>query len=277
MPDRVLVAHDGSDLAREAFACALAIASAAGIPILALHVIEATFPAPVLGDPLLAFDPAPLVGESPEERAARLKDRRAWAERTFALLRAECDKASVPFESRIEEGELVRTLQSVAAPGDILAIGKRGRFATAGLGSATRSLVRHASCPVLVVGAPVRALTRVLAVFDGAQASRKALEVARSVARQTGWPLTVLACAAHGLTLDAAVDEARRLAPEGSTIPFARERDDETALLEQAAANAGLALLVMGAYPDSWLHELLFGSTAPKVLKSIGAPILLAH
>ncbi|MBL0922379.1 MAG: universal stress protein, partial [Phycisphaerales bacterium] len=76
MPDRIIVAFDGSDLAREAFIHALGVARAAKLPVLAVYIVEPLPLVPPVGDPLLAFDPTPSIIASPEEVAERDAERR---------------------------------------------------------------------------------------------------------------------------------------------------------------------------------------------------------
>ncbi|MBL0921708.1 MAG: universal stress protein, partial [Phycisphaerales bacterium] len=184
--------------------------------------------------------------------------------------------SGVSVETRLLEGELIPTLCGLARASDLIVVGKKGRFRAAGIGSATRSLVTRAPAPVMIVSLPFSPLRRVLGVFENSDAGRKAVGLAKELAAQTGWPLTILAVAGHGAELPRAEAMARELAGGSPVVPM-RGAADEAGAIEQAAHEARDALLVMGAYAGSWLHQAFFGSTAPRALKDVGAPVVLAH
>jgi len=276
MPSRIIVAFDGSNLAREAFVHALSIARAAKLPVLALHVIEPCPIVPPVGDPLLAFDPTPSVIASPEERAEEEAERRATGERLLKSLLPQAERSGVQVETRIVEGDLISTLCEISGPSDLIALGKKGRFRAAGLGSATRSLVKKSPAPVMVVSVPFMPLRRVLGVFENTDAGRRAVALAREISDATRWPLSVLAVAGHGADVVKATELARAAADGAPVVPLLHAAD-EPAAIEQAAHESRDALVIVGAYAQSWLHEALFGSAAPRMLKELGVPVVLAH
>lgn len=276
MPQRIIVAFDGSDLAREALQHALQIARQASLPVLVLTIIEPVPLVPTVGDPLLAFDPSPAVIASPEEIAAQSAERRADAEKLLQSLRPVIDRSGVKVELQAVEGELIPTLCRTAREGDLIALGKKGRFRAAGLGSATRELVTTAPAPVMVVSVPFMPLRRVLAVFENTDAGRRAVALAHDLAGKTRWPLSILAVGGHGVYNQEAASMAKALA-QGAPVVTMPDDVEEAQAIEHAAEEARDAVVVMGAYAESWLHQAIFGAAAPRVLKDIGVPVILAH
>ncbi len=278
MIKRIIVAYDGSDLAREAFAYAVQIAEAAGVEVFGLHAIEPT-PAPIMiADPIVGFDPTPIVTriETEADRRAKALERKE-AERDFADLQQYCEKRNVVFRSAIEDGPLLDRLLNDADPTDLIAVGAAGRFARHGLGSFTKEIVKNGPCPLLIVSGPLRQVGRILTAYDGSGASERAVAWAIAAAAQTSWPLTVLAVSTKKLSLDDALAKAQELAPRAQVVHEGPENQSKTQQIERIADHAKHAMLAFGAYTDSWLHQLFFGGTTGKVLAEVQAPVVLVR
>jgi nucleotide-binding universal stress UspA family protein len=277
MIDRVVVAFDGSDLAREAFAYAVMLAEVTSRPrplkVHAVHVLEPDPPPMIVGDPGLV-DPTPII----RQREADREKETEWARREFAEMAKLCRRRGVEFSEQIETGALLETVCDIASAHDLIAVGRKGRFKRSGLGSTTSALLRHAPGPVLVVSGEMRPVNRVLVVFDGSSVSKRAVAEAEEFAQASGWPLTTLAAAGHGHDLSEALQRAQELAPEAQVISLSEtEQRDEAKLIEHAASADHYALLFMGAYPESMLHRLLFGGATERVLSNLGAPVVLVR
>ncbi|MCB9846357.1 MAG: universal stress protein [Phycisphaeraceae bacterium] len=268
----VVVAYDGSDLSREAFAYGTMLARAANASMVVVRVIEPLPSVTVLPDPAIAV--APIVDDVAED-PARIEAERETAVRELSEQVGFARTAGVECSARIEESGLIDALRRVADPTDLIAIGMKGRFARARIGSSTAELVRHSPCPVLVVSGALRDVNRVLCAFDGSGPSARAVEWSRALAEQSGWPLSVLAVERPGATLEQALEGAQRLAPEAQVISYGDHGQSEARQIESAAEQTRTALLVMGAFPDSWLHRLFFGGTTDHVLTHVNAPVVL--
>lgn len=274
MLQRIIVAFDGSADAREAFAYSLMIAMASKAKVVGFYALEPAVAPVAMADPTLGVDLGPALMFDNE----RIQAERQQAERALAALEDEASARGVKFHSVIAHGRLLDALTDEAGADDLIAIGRKGRFARAGVGSTTRALVASAPCPVLVASGAMRPVTRILAVYDSADASKKALSFAADLSRQTTWPLTVLAAAGHGFSLEEALDHAATLAPGATIVSLgAEEQQDEARLIEHAADKAGYALLVLGAFTHSWIYNLLFGSVTARVLDKVGGPVALVH
>lgn len=283
MIKRFVVAYDGSTFAREAFAYALMLAKQLGAstgsppPIHAVHVLEPSIDAALLADPTIITDPLmPPVLLSPEVLPDE-PSQRAEAERLLEELDDSCDSAGVPFTQSIQRGALIDTLIGIARPSDVLALGLKGRFRRAGIGSTTRSLVTHSPCPVLVVSGSLSPINRVLAPYDGTVPSTRATIFARELAKQAAWPLTILAVPRDELSLEEAIEWSQQLAADANVITLSRALGSEAELIERTAGADPYALLVMGAYADGWFKDLFAagGGTTSHVLTHLKAPIIL--
>jgi nucleotide-binding universal stress UspA family protein len=129
---------------------------------------------------------------------------------------------------------------------------------------------------VLVASGPVQPINRVLAAYDGTDVASRAAVFARDLARGMGWPLTILALPRAKFTLDQALQWAQTIAPEAQVIAEA-EGGGEAAVIERVVHKDPHALLVMGAYADSWFKDLFTGSTTSHVLTHLKSPIILVH
>ncbi|MBC7773241.1 MAG: universal stress protein [Pyrinomonadaceae bacterium] len=277
MIKRFLVGYDGSDLSREAFAYSLMFAQALRAEVRIIHVIESDIQTVLAGDPSVMMDPMmpPIMLKGADD--ATLRKQVADSEQMLDELEDSCLSADVAYSERIHHGGLIDTLFGEVRDGDVIALGLKGRFRRTGVGSSTRSLVSRSPCPVLVVSGPLVPINRVLTPYDGMAPSTRALLFARDLATQTGWPLSVLAMSRGDMSQEEACDWARQLAPAAQVMAQNSALGSEAELIERVVGADPYALLVMGAYSDSWLKDLFAGSTTSHVLSHLKAPIILVQ
>ena len=180
---------------------------------------------------------------------------------------------------------------------DLLVVGSRGlgRFKSALLGSVSRQLVTHASCPTAVIPEHAPAVERVLVGVDGSEHSLRALRWAHDEARGHGATLEVAAVhhwVAHTvgapwmpLSLLPAEDVTRRHTQR--LLDDAVERGtgaDETVvrtLLEGPPAEALLGraqdadLLVVGSRGMGGFERLLLGSVSARCIVHAPCPVVV--
>jgi len=273
----ILVAYDGSEQSREAFAYSIMLAENADADVIGLYAVEPSPPPIAVADPVVGFDPAFIIAaedQDPEEK----KKERERAQKSLDELRSFAVDAGVEYKSVIQDGRLIDVVVDRADPTDLIAIGAKGRFARAGIGSTTKALASRGPCPVLVVAGELRAVNRVLSVYDGSSQSKRAVKWGAELSEQTKWPLTCLAVSSSQLPLDDALEQAQKLAPDAQVVHYGPEdHESETEQIKTAASHATHAVIVMGAYPDSWLHQLFFGGPTSNVLRKVDAPIVLVH
>lgn len=144
---RILFPTDFSDCANFALPYAAGIARATGAALLCVHVVETVVPA--VGYTGMS-EPVPIVDISEQ-----LEDS---AERELPKIAA-CDEcAGLDVEEIIEHGdaatEIVRVAQERAV--ELIVVASHGRTGLGRMlfGSTAEAVVRHATCPVLVVKPP---------------------------------------------------------------------------------------------------------------------------
>jgi nucleotide-binding universal stress UspA family protein len=282
MIQRIVVAYDGSEQARAAYDAALMLARAAGAGILAVYIDEPDLAEALAVNPGMALDPLAPPAMAPPlviEGEGRLPD---GLEDEFEALGHECRVAGIAYESRFGRGPLVDWLVREAQPTDMIAVGLKGRFARGGVGSTTRALATQAPCPVLVVNRQLGPVNRVMTVFDGTGAAEAAVAFSIDLGRRANWPVTVLAMARGKVTLDRAMERAGSLAPDAQVLPLGDDRGSggdvwQAELIERATGKDRYALLVLGAYADSALKDVLLGSTTGHVLSHLGGAAVLVH
>jgi len=143
----IVVGVDGSEASRDAMRWAAEEARLRSASLVAIYTWSFIAPQPI-GDPgMLAVPVGDLPGQlSAEEDAAR------------AALDAAVDEAlgaepGVEVERKLAEGDAGDVLVAESADAELLVVGSHGRsgFKAAILGSVSRHVVAHASCPVVVV------------------------------------------------------------------------------------------------------------------------------
>jgi nucleotide-binding universal stress UspA family protein len=150
MSGTIVVGIDGSDASRAALEWAVEEAHLRDARVVAVHAWIFVPPQP-LGDPgLLAMPAGDIAGElSAENEAARTV-------LSTAVEEAVGGKAGVEVDQRIVEGDPGEMLVKESAEADLVVVGSHGRsgLSAALLGSVSRHVVDHATCPVVVVKTP---------------------------------------------------------------------------------------------------------------------------
>ncbi len=276
----VVVGVDDSVASAHALDRALQEATAAGLPLRAVHV----WTAPVwLAAAPGAYAVLATTGEV-ERMAQDLVER--LLEEARARQPRPGGRAAPAVEARTEvrEGEPGRQLVAAAQGAALAVVGGRGHgyLRSVLLGSATMHLLHHAPCPVMVVPerGPVtgHGFDRVVVGIDGSGSSRAALRWGHEAARRHGCPLVALHAwlsptlpppapppppdrfdEVAGRWLD---DQVRAALPEGTDL-------DVRLVLAHAGASWGLLdrtgpddLLVLGSRGRGGFASLVLGSVA---------------
>lgn len=179
------------------------------------------------------------------------------------------------------------TLLKLAERASLVVVGSRGRGPVASLllGSVGLAVVRHATCPVVVVrpGNPGRVRNGVVVGVDGGPSSRATVEFAYRQASLRQLPLTIL----HGIEEvwpPNATDDDLRISvteplsglvekyPDVTTrLELVRE-DAATVLVEQSRK---MDLVVLGAHHGGRLSTMLTGSVALSVVEHAECPVAI--
>jgi nucleotide-binding universal stress UspA family protein len=143
----ILLPTDFSDCANFALPCAAQIARATGASLLCVHVVETVVPAvgyTGMSEPLPIGDISEQLEDSAERELPKI---------------AECEEcADLNVEEVIVHGEAATEIVRVAKERavDLIVVSSHGRTGLGRIlfGSTAEAVVRHATCPVLVVKPP---------------------------------------------------------------------------------------------------------------------------
>ena len=281
--DRVVVGLDGSSTATAATRWATRVAERSGWPVRAVWAWQ--YPATTI----LPIGRADL--PNPEEVERRL------AERARELLQNSLGESAGRVSLEFHRGPATSVLLHAVNQGARMAVvGSRGLGGFEGmlLGSVSRQLVEHATCPVTVVReeqvAAADRLERIVVGIDGSRGAGRALAFAGELARAIDAELIVASAVSpsdlvqgHGEEPHTGFDEHRRLVLEW-TEPLREsdidhevvvvDGDARTALLE-LSAERGADLLVVGSRGLGPVGRLLLGSVASSLVKHAWLPVMV--
>jgi nucleotide-binding universal stress UspA family protein len=273
----LLVAVDSSAYARSSAEQAVALGRAYEARVTGLYVLDIRYvEMPPYVDYSYTFEAVPptLVPLDVME-SFRVK-----SERILNDLREFVGAAGLAVETRTEEGVPSQIIADVGKAHDLIVMGKRGEHAKWGrdlLGSTAENVTRRSATPVLLVEPTYRPLTTALVMFDGSHPATRALKLAADLAARTGLALRVL-------TVDDDATKGGATQSEASAYLGPLGLQAEYVVLPGRVAKAASALLakepvdlvVMGMRGHSVLHDLILGSTAEQLMRSVPHPILLA-
>jgi nucleotide-binding universal stress UspA family protein len=149
MAGTIVVGVDGSDASREALRWAAEEARLRSAQLVAIHAWSFVPVAPLGDAGVLAMPAGDLPGQLEAESEA------ATATLEEALAEAAGEGSGVEVDRRVVEGDPGEVLAAEAAKADLVVVGSHGRtgLKAALLGSVSRHVVDHATCPVVVVKA----------------------------------------------------------------------------------------------------------------------------
>ena len=149
MSGTIVAGVDGSAAAREALRWAAGEASLRGARLVVVHAWS-FFPAAPLGDPgMVPMPSVDLPGQLEAERDAELAGLDAAVADVLGA------GSTVEAEKRLVEGDPGEVLVAESEGAELVVVGSHGRsgIRAALLGSVSRHVVEHATCPVVVVKA----------------------------------------------------------------------------------------------------------------------------
>jgi nucleotide-binding universal stress UspA family protein len=272
----LLVAVDSSEYARSAQEQAVALGKAYQARVTGLYVLDVRYlEMPPYVDYSYTFEAAtPALIPVDLMESFRVK-----SERILGDLSAFVTAAGLTVETRAEEGVPSQMIADLGKAYDIIVMGKRGEHAKWGrdlLGSTAEGVTRRSATPVLLVEPAFRPLAEALVLFDGSNPATRALKLAADLAVRTGLALTVL-------TVDDDTERGRGtlgaassyLDPLGVKARYDMLPGRVTKMATAALADHPVDLAIMGMRGHSALHDLILGSTAEHLMRSVELPVLL--
>jgi nucleotide-binding universal stress UspA family protein len=201
------------------------------------------------------------------------------AKHQLEVARSRSAQEGIEVETRLLRGAPAETIWSAEPQVDLIAVGHRGERGTWDrllMGSTASDVVRKSARPVLVAPERYRAITKILAAYDGSEPARHALQFAADLASVLKVGMVVLHVTPNSLSETGAIREAKaylqpyRLAEVQTLV---RHGDPAEQILS-AASDHHANLIVMGAHGHGMLREVLLGSVAEEVLAKMDRPVL---
>jgi nucleotide-binding universal stress UspA family protein len=270
-----------------AFDYALNLASNYGSRVVALHVVQPVMPA-AYGAPVSISDMT-----ADMERESR---------RLLAKLKAQGEGAGIPVDTMVVMGDVDHEIDRAIGErkADLVVMGSHGRrgFERLAIGSVAERTIRRCPVPILVVGSarpgttrrsiPPR-IPRILVTTDFSAGTRDALAAAFSIAQECQSRVTLLHAAPEAgidvatgpLLVDASRKQLEALVPPGvrdwCRVETRVAVGDPYPEIVRFAESWKPGLLVMNIHGKGMIERALLGSTAERVLRSVGniCPVLL--
>lgn len=181
--------------------------------------------------------------------------------------------------TRLRNGEIVETVQELAADADLIVIGKRGEgadFDTLHLGSNLERVVRSTVKPVLVASRGFQSIKRVLIAFDGGPSSLKAVEFIAQSAHFNDLECHLLNVGSESTSIRRQIEGASAtLESGGYRVSLEVLAGQPETIIANKVDRDGFDLVIMGAYGHSRIRNLIIGSTTTEMIRYCKVPVLL--
>ena len=273
---QILVALDGSSVARSAAGLAVQIASSRGLPIRGLNVVSdrlvmsqySNYQEELKRNPQLTSRP-----ELVEQFTRQGNNALLW-------LGDRCREQNVPLTTDILFGGVPEMLLQEARQSSLIAMGRRGYSHNNDprhIGRNFRVVAQQAKAPVLAGGDEQKTVRRVLLAYNGTPGARKALQW---LVRQQKTPfdqiVVVTVQPIRHVSRRRLSKLQRELDASGLMgYEFISRRGLPAYRIAIAAAESQADLIVMGSYHHPILLEWLLGGTVKGVLSRTRLPVML--
>jgi nucleotide-binding universal stress UspA family protein len=151
---KILVPLDGSQHSQRALETAAQIAKKFKARMTLIHVYSVTVPPVIMPEPT-TLTPSGVPVVTPVELSKMVEAAREVGERILAEAEEKIRSEDVEVDTSLNEGNTVQEITRVAKEGnfDLIVMGVRGigRLRELLVGSVSEGVIKHSSCPVLVV------------------------------------------------------------------------------------------------------------------------------
>ena len=272
----LLVPVDSSEYAKAALRHALALDGPYGAGLTGLYVLDIRF---LEMPPYLDYSGTFEHAQSTILPLDVLEKYREKSERILGDFRETVEKAGLKVETRTEEGVPSQVISEVGGGYDLVVMGKRGEHAKWGkdlLGSTAESVVRQCGTPVLLAESAPRPIKKMMVMFDGSTPAERALKLAADVAAHVSAEIRVFTVD-DDLEKGAAVQREATMYLDslGLTASYVLESGRAAKVAISLLQDDPVDLVVAGMQGHSALHDLILGSTAEHVMRSVALPVLL--
>lgn len=272
----ILVPTDGSDSASIGVDYAIGWAKQHGAKLHGLHVIDVKLlEGPFLRDISASLGTAPYANY--EGNMSMVLEERGKA--ALADFEKRCTAADVSCATELSTGVVAPTILEHSDLADLIVMGRGGehnQWLDGLLGSTSESVIRRSKQPVIITGHVTPARSPFLAAYDGSNHAKHALQTAAEVAKE--WAVSLHVLAVNGGSGKNSLDEAREYLDQHEVESDFVERSGNAGEEIVAYANEVEAgLLVMGAFGQSKVLELVIGSTTAYTMNHARCPVLLTR
>lgn len=294
-PTKILLAVDGSPGSEQAARIATKLARDLDSELRVVLIgARAMDPGSLAAVPLLGAEPGPWTRETPKQDAYQRLEGEVEKIRAAG---GEVSKTYVEFGR--PDAEIVRLAEDIDA--GLIVVGSRGfgPLRRAVMGGVSRSVVRHAHCPVLVVrgGQP---LGPVLVCVDGSKGAAEAARAGAEISAATGAALHVVyvmraeryrpqfgpeAWEGWQKNLARASRDARSWVEEQADLLQTGTRSVEAHLafgepareVVRLAGEVGAGLIVVGSRGLGGVRRMLLGSVSDSVVEHAPCPVMVVR
>lgn len=258
---RIVVGIDGSKAGWTAKDYAFELGEKLSVPVVGVHVIdsrllEESFLEDLAG--VLGFTYymgiSQKVRDFFEEQANALIEEFLVEGRQRGIKVSSFQTVGIPYEELVNQAD----------PEDLLIIGRSGKRPVRGffLSSTAEVVSRRSKSPVMLVPEKKAPVKNICVAYDGGEISKKALTLAKDLSKVYG-------ASFHALY----VGEEPPQTPENVELKVMPGIPEEK--IVEHCQEAGVDLLLMGAYSKGRIKELFLGSVTSFVMHHINIPLLL--
>jgi len=275
----ILIPTDGSANSLTALEYGIYVARKLNASLIGLYVLDVN----LIQGPMLT-DISGSVGMPPYDGFFDAVETSLNEKADFILeaFRQRCRESRINAEVKKTIGKINQAIIEESQSADLILMAKKGEhfhLKEGGLlGSVAEAVVRNSGKPVLITPETFLEIESMGLAYDGSDPAAKALKLSLELSEQAAWPLTVVV-----ISPDAQKSVA--LSTEIENIVETQSADCAVIILEgkegveiiKFIKEGSVELMVMGAYGNNRLRELLLGSTTSFVLRKSHIPILLTH
>ena len=283
----ILIAIDDSESSKSALNIGLEVAKITGAKVKGLYIEDISR--------LLEWQPVELMGaavgavsaiptsrptvEQVEVEKGFIKE----SESLHKLFKDKCKSYSVDGIFLTKRGNVDELIYEFAKTVDLVIIGRRGKTYpenSSEPGPRTENLLRNTTRPVLVVPPKAQLNNKILIAYDGGKTAQRALMAGAVFASLQKSEVKVVSIADDIDTAEKPLNEAKEFLSAYNlnatyVIDFEKKKPWK-AIMDQAKIWKS-GLIVLGAFGENKLLELIFGSTTREVLMQATCPVLLCR
>lgn len=271
----LLLAADASPYAAAATRYAGFLSHRLGLPLRAVHVLDARAAAAPSAFGAGMADPTLLTPQFDPAAQAVLEEQ---AEEVRKETDADLERLGLDARLEVVTGTPVPDILERADAQTLLVMGKAGETFAAGdgvrLGSVAERAVRRAEGAVLLAPERFTEPGRLLLGYDGSSGAEAALGYTFGLARALKLPVLAVNVGDDEGAAEAVLERVRARAAEENVTLEAQTRRGEPGAAIAGAAQEG-DLIVIGAFGEGRLAEFFGGSTTEEVIVGAAVPVLL--